>query len=142
MNVFFKKQSSCGFIAITALWILAILSILVIGVGRQASLEIALTEGYLELKGILSGSKSYGEERLVIGKRDEVDTGTAREEVITYLNDDSWRDEINEFADVIVNGGKIQYGSSSEALRTMKLVYRIYAADADWKAAHQIQAPE
>ncbi len=109
---------------------------------HRFSLEIALTEGYLELRGILSGSKSYGEERLVIGRRDEVDTGAAREEVITYLNDDSWRDEINEFADAIVNGGEIRYGSSGEAMRTMKLVYRIYSADPEWKAAYQIPSPE
>jgi hypothetical protein len=96
-------------------------------------LEIALTEGYLEPHGILSGSKSYGEERLVIGRRDEADIGSTREEVITYLYDDSWRDEINEFAEAIVNNGPILNGSSAEALRTMKTIYAIYSADPGWK---------
>src|SRR3990172_3787743 len=76
---------------------------------HRFSLDIALTEGYLELRGILSGSKSYGEERLIIGRRDEADTGTAREETVTYLEDSSWRDEVAEFADAVVNGSQIVY---------------------------------
>lgn len=106
------------------------------------SLEITLTEGYLGLRGILSGSKSYGQEQLVIGRRDESDTGTAREEIITYLEDNSWRDEVYEFADAICNGGTINSGHSADALATMKLVYRIYWADPEWREAHNIPYPE
>jgi len=104
---------------------------------HRFSLEIAFTKGYLELQGILSGSKSYGEERLIIGNRDETatgtTTGTAKEQVIKYLEDNSWRDEINEFADSIVHKRKIQNGGSDDALRTMMLVYDIYCADPVWK---------
>jgi len=96
-------------------------------------LEIALTEGYLVLKGFLSGSRSYGEETLTIGRRFETDTGTPREETIKYLDDSSWNEEIGEFVDSIVHGKPILEGSSSEALKTMAHVYRIYCADADWK---------
>jgi predicted dehydrogenase len=109
---------------------------------HRFTLEIALTEGYLELRGILSGSKSYGEERLTIGRREEADGGTTREEVVTYVEDPSWRDEIDEFSDAIVNGGEVLHGTSQEALQTMKLVYRIYAADPDWSAAHNIRPPK
>lgn len=108
---------------------------------HRFSLEIAFTDGYLELQGILSGSKSYGEEKLIIGKRDESDTGTAKEEVITYLEDNSWRDEINEFADAIVNNRPIKFGTSQEALETMKLVYRIYYADPQWRRLFKIKKP-
>ncbi len=108
---------------------------------HRFTLEIALTEGYLELRGILSGSKSYGEERLTIGRRDEADGGTTREEVVTYVEDPSWRDEIDEFADAIVNSGNVLHGTSREALQTMKLVYLIYAADTDWSTAHNIAPP-
>ena len=108
---------------------------------HRFTLEIALTEGYLELRGILSGSKSYGEERLTIGRREEADGGTTREEVVTYVEDPSWRDEIDEFADAIVNSGEVLHGNSQEALQTMKLIYRIYAADPDWTAAHNIPPP-
>lgn len=105
---------------------------------HRFSLDIALSEGYLELRGILSGSKSYGEEKLIIGGRDESDTGTAREETLTYLEDNSWRDEINEFADAIVNGSAIHNGTSVDALGTMKLVYRIYYSDSEWREAYNI----
>ena len=106
---------------------------------HRFSLDIALTEGFIELKGILSGSKSYGEEQLVIGRRNESDTGTAREEVVTYLEDNSWRDEINDFADAVVNDRPITSGTVDEALRTMELVYRIYAADPDWKETQNLE---
>ncbi len=101
-------------------------------------LEIALTEGYLELRGILTGSKSYGQEKLIIGRRDESDKGSLRREMVTYLEDNSWRDEVYEFADAIVNGNDIKSGTSKDALATMKLVYRIYNADLEWKKAYNI----
>ncbi|KHE94096.1 MAG: Gfo/Idh/MocA family oxidoreductase [Candidatus Scalindua rubra] len=106
-------------------------------------LEITLSDGYLELQGILAGSKSYGEEKLIIGKRcGKSHTGTDREEIITYLEDNSWRDEINEFADAICNGKEILHGTSSEALNTMKLVYRIYWADPEWRNKFNISNPD
>lgn len=109
---------------------------------HRFSLDIALTEGYLELRGILSGSKSYGEEQLVIGRRDESDAGTTREETVTYLKDTSWQDEINEFAEAICNGGRIAFGNSADALETMKLVYRIYWSDPEWQKAYDIPCPD
>lgn len=105
---------------------------------HRFSLEIAFTQGYLELQGILSGSKSYGEEKLIIGRRDESDMGTAKEEIVTYLEDNSWRDEIDEFADAIINKEPIRSGTSADALATMKLVYRIYYADPVWRQRFNI----
>lgn len=105
-------------------------------------LEITLEKGFLELRGILSGSKSYGEERLIIGRRDESDTGTLRYEVIKYLEDNSWRDEINEFADAVLKNVPIKNGTSSDALSTMKLVYLIYYADDNWRKAYNVEHPE
>jgi len=109
---------------------------------HRFSLDIALTEGYLQLRGILSGSKSYGEEKLIKGYRDEADTGTAREEVFVYVEDPSWRDEIWEFADAVLNGSEITYGSSADALATMSLVYRIYCADPEWRESFEIENPD
>lgn len=108
---------------------------------HRFSLEIALTEGYIELRGILSWSKSYGQETLIKGRRDESDAGTAKEEVVTYIEDNSWRDEIYEFADSIVNGTKVLHGNSADALATMKLVSQIYAADPEWQQVFQINQP-
>ncbi len=109
---------------------------------HRFALDIALTEGYIELQGILTGSKSYGEEKLIIGRRNESDTGTEREEIITYVEDNSWRDEIYEFADAICTNGKIMHGNSADALATMKLIYRIYHADPEWRETYNIDNPD
>jgi len=100
---------------------------------HRFTLDLTFTDGFLELHGILSRSKSYGEEKLIIGKRDEADVGTLRHKTIKYLEDNSWRNEIYEFADAILNGGKIEFGGSADALATMKLVYKIYYADEQWR---------
>jgi len=105
-------------------------------------LEIALTEGYLELRGILSGSKSYGQEQLIIGRRAEAATGSSHEEIKTFLEDNSWRDEVFEFAKAIVDGIPIGSGTSADALETMRLVYRIYWADPEWREAFGVPSPE
>lgn len=104
-------------------------------------LDIALTEGFMELRGILSGSKSYGQETLVVGKRDESDMGTQRQETLTYLQDNSWKREIIEFADAILNKNPIPSGNSRDALEVMKTVFRIYHADESWRNAYQTADP-
>ena len=101
-------------------------------------LEISLTRGYLELQGILSGSKSYGEEKLVIGRRNNSPTGTHREEIVTYLDDNSWRDEIDEFAKAIVNNKEILSGTAEDAYETMRTVYAIYQADPAWRSKYNL----
>lgn len=104
--------------------------------------EITLENGFLELRGILSGSKSYGEEQLITGRRDESDTGTLRYEIIKYLEDNSWRDEINEFAEAVLKNVPIKNGTSKDAFNTMKLVYRIYYSDENWRETYNIESPE
>lgn len=110
---------------------------------HKFSLDISLTEGYIELSGILSGSKSYGEEKIVYGKRDEEsDNGQMKSTTIKFLNDNSWRDEIYEFADAILLNKKIQSGTSYDALQTMKLVYSIYFNDPEWREKYKISDPD
>jgi predicted dehydrogenase len=107
---------------------------------HKFSLDISLTEGYIELSGILSGSKSYGEEKIVIGKRDEEsENGQMESLTIKFLQDNSWRDEIFEFADAIINDKKIESGSSMDALETMKLVFNIYFGDENWRSKYNIK---
>lgn len=105
---------------------------------HKFSLEINLTDGYLEMQGILSGTKSYGEEKLVIGRRNNSATGSDRVEVVTYLEDNSWRDEINEFADAILEKKKILSGTVEDAYRTMKVVCAIYQADPEWRQKYKL----
>lgn len=99
---------------------------------HRFNLEITFTKGTIILSGILSGTKSYGQETLKVVYRGEEDGGNPREQLTTFIKDHSWGDEINEFADAIVNNGKILHGSSHDALKTMEMVYNIYLADKTW----------
>lgn len=109
---------------------------------HKFSLEITLTEGYIDLTGILSGSKSYGEERIVFGKRnDESDNGQMASTTYKFLHDNSWKEEIFEFADSILKDRAIESGNSLDALETMKLVYKIYYNDEKWRNDYNIKNP-
>ncbi|PWS28177.1 oxidoreductase [Pedobacter yonginense] len=105
-------------------------------------MDIALSEGYIELHGILSGSKSYGEEKIIIGKRDEDSMdGQMEFKNVNFLKDNSWKDEIFEFADAIINNKSVLSGTSNDALETMKLVYNIYYSDESWREKYNIPNP-
>jgi len=71
--------------------------------------------------------------------RGEEDGGNPREQTTSFIKDNSWRDEINEFAKCIVDNEKIQHGSSLDALKTMEMVYKIYFADPEWVEKFNIQ---
>jgi predicted dehydrogenase len=96
-------------------------------------LEMALAKGAIVLSGILSGSKSYGQETLTVAWASQGDRGDPRERTTSYTEDNSWRDEIDEFAAAIVADRPIVNGTPEDALRTMQLVYRIYCADPAWR---------
>ena len=93
-------------------------------------LEMSFENGYLILDGILSGTRSYGDETLVIAKRQFEDEtfamGKPREEKIFFDTDDSWKLELDEFVDAISNNSSIKEGNSEDALKVMKLIEMIY----------------
>ena len=107
---------------------------------HRFSLDITLERGALILSGILSGSKSYGAETLTIAHADDDDQGDPREQVKHYTVDPSWADEIDDFAGAILDERPIRDGSSDDALKTMALVYRIYAADEEWRSKWDLPA--
>jgi len=103
-------------------------------------LEITLKDALLELSGILSGTKSYGDERMkIIPKKDGSSIGSFLEITNSYLNDNSWQCEIDEFADIIVNNKEVENGNSVDALKVMELLFNIYCADSSWREAFNIQ---
>ena len=108
---------------------------------HRFNLEVTLEKGALILAGILSGSKSYGAETLTVIWAAEDDQGDPKEQVTRYNRDPSWEEEIREFAECVVEGRPVINGSVDEALRTMTLVYRIYAADRAWSQRWGITAP-
>jgi predicted dehydrogenase len=109
---------------------------------HRFQLEIGLTRGSVILGGILSGSKSYGAETLtVVRASPTTDNGDPMEQTTRYNKDPSWDDEVNHFADVVINNKSVKYGSSADALKTMKLVFQIYHADSLWREKFQIPNP-
>jgi predicted dehydrogenase len=103
-------------------------------------LEITQRDALLELSGILSGTKSYGEERLrIIPKKEGSSVGSFQELTNSYLDDNSWQCEIDEFADIVVNDKTVVNGNSGDALKVMEMVYKIYCADSNWQDAFNIQ---
>ena len=105
-------------------------------------LEVTLQEAFLELTGILSDSRSYGEEKLVVVRRDEDSmVGSFAEHATSYLNDNSWQDEVDEFARLILEDAPVTNGNSADAAAVMAMVYRIYHADERWRTAFDIPEP-
>lgn len=93
-------------------------------------LEMCFEEGYINLDGILSGTRSYAPEKLIVGRREFEDItfamGKPKETITWFENDDSWKLEVDEFANAILNNTKIINGTSTDAIETLKLVERIY----------------
>lgn len=96
-------------------------------------LEISLSKGQIILEGILSGSKSYGAEKMTVVYVGEEDEGDPFERTTRYNNDPSWKAEIDEFAEAVLEGSPVLSGSSRDALLTVQLVYRIYCSDPQWR---------
>ena len=53
----------------------------------------------------------------------------------------SWDEELRYFSQCIIDDDEIKMGSSDDALNTMKLVYKIYYADEDWRINYSIPNP-
>jgi predicted dehydrogenase len=110
---------------------------------HRFNLDINLERGSIILGGILSGSKSYGAETLTVVTADhDNDNGDPKEQLTRYNRDPSWEEEINRFAECIVTDRPIGSGSSLDALNTMKLVFKIYYADPEWRRIYSIANPD
>ena len=93
------------------------------------SLEIFLENGYMALNGLKTSSNSYGEEILsVANNRSTAPAATWEdEEHFTYRDDRSWASEINEFFNAIEEGRFVKNGNSSDALKLMIIIDKIYS---------------
>jgi len=93
-------------------------------------LEMEFENGYINLDGILSNSRSYAPETLVTAKREFEDIthamGKPKETTTWFENDDSWKLELNEFVSAILEDKEIKHGTSSDGLRVLDLVEKIY----------------
>ena len=92
-------------------------------------LEIGLEKALIELRGILSSTKSYGEEELIITpKREYSKTGSLMNISKKYLQDNSWDIEVRKFENTIVKKAIVKDGSIDQALEVMKLIDKVYTS--------------
>jgi 1,5-anhydro-D-fructose reductase (1,5-anhydro-D-mannitol-forming) len=92
------------------------------------SLEVFLEQGYMVINGLKTSSGTYGDEILSIAKnRSAAPAATWQdEEHITFPTNNSWSSETGHFFDAIENDRMIEFGSSGDALRIMKLIDMTY----------------
>lgn len=93
------------------------------------SLEVFLEKGALVLNGLKTSSGVYGDEDLAIkhNDRDRQRGHFESEQHIIYHTDTSWIGEVNQFFTAISENQPIGLGNSSDALRLMKTIDRIYS---------------
>jgi predicted dehydrogenase len=99
--------------------------------------ELCLENGYIIVQAPLSLTGSYGPaETLMVVRRQFENESSAventQESVTCFDTDTSWEREMDEFADCIRNGTKVQNGTSYDALQAMKLVDKVYRDDTTW----------
>ena len=89
-------------------------------------IEMSFEEGYLNLDGILSPTRSYVPETLVFGAREFEDVtfamGKPKESTTFYEYDKSWDLELVEFISAIKGESEIINGTSQDAYEIMKLI--------------------
>jgi len=93
-------------------------------------MEMCFENGFINLDGILSDSRSYAPETLVVAKREFEDVtfamGKPAETTTWFENDDSWALELQEFIEAVIDDKNINHGTSVDAFKVLDLVERIY----------------
>ena len=86
-------------------------------------LEMCFENGFINLDGILSDSRSYAPETLVLAKREFEDItfamGKPAENVTWFENDDSWKLELEEFITALQSGKPVVNGTSQDAFNVL-----------------------
>jgi predicted dehydrogenase len=93
-------------------------------------LEMAFEDGYINLDGILSSTRSYTPETMIVGQREFEDVtfamGKPKESITYYEYDNSWALELTEFIDAVNGVSIIRNGTSNDALEVMKITDYAY----------------
>jgi len=98
---------------------------------HKFSLEITLQKALIILSGILSGTKSYGKEKITIIPKPKIKK-INKKKIYQFYKDHSWKLEIDEFAKIINQNMKIKTGSYQDALNVMRMIDKIYISDVEW----------
>ncbi len=97
---------------------------------HKFDLDIILTDGYIALNGLLTSTKSYGEERITYYKKDlEMESGklgNPAEYTMCFDEDQSWNHEMSEFYDAVCGKCSIKNGTIDDAEKVMRLIESVY----------------
>ena len=97
---------------------------------HQFRIEITLEKALINLFGILSGSKTYGQEKIEIQSK----FSKKQKNILKKFKKDlSWKREIKEFIDCLRFNKKIKHGTIHDSLTVMNLIDTIYKSDFSWK---------
>ncbi len=110
---------------------------------HRFTLEIFMSDGYLSVNGILTSTRSYGDETISVARKqflEGMELGKPREEIIFFDTDPSWEHEVAEFLQHIRDNTPVESGTSEQALKAMELVFAIYRNDPVFMASNS--APE
>lgn len=97
---------------------------------HKFDLDIICTNGYIALNGLLTSTKSYGEEKITYYQKDLENKsgklGNPTEYTMCFDEDFSWMHEINEFYDALEGRSCIYNGTIDDAVAVMKILNDIY----------------
>lgn len=97
---------------------------------HKFDMDIICTNGYIALNGLLTSTRSYGEESITYYRKDlgmkTGRLGKPKEHTMCFDEDFSWDIEMNEFYDVVANGKELVNGRPEEAVRVMRIIKEIY----------------
>lgn len=97
---------------------------------HKFDLDIVLSNGYIALNGLLTSTRSYGEERITYYRKDlEVKSGklgNPTEYTMCFDEDSSWDYEMKEFYDAVDSGKPIINGTIDDAEQVMRLIETVY----------------
>lgn len=98
---------------------------------HKFDLDIVLTGGYIALNGLITSTRSYGEERITYYKKDleqkSGKMGNPTEYTLCFDEDQSWDLEVEEFYNALVGKVKIINGTVEDAVEVMKLIDQVYS---------------
>lgn len=97
---------------------------------HKFDMDITCTNGYIALNGLLTSTRSYGEERITYYKKDleqkSGKLGNPTEYTMCFDEDHSWDFEIKEFYDAITGQDTIKNGTIDDAVAVMELIDKVY----------------
>ena len=96
---------------------------------NQFRIEITLEKALINLSGILSASKTYGQEKIEIQPKFNKNR---KNKLLKFKKDLSWEREITEYIKCIKQNKKIKSGTIYDAIAVMKIIDGIYKSDKTW----------